>query len=105
MIGLMNGEPASRVASALRLLTQHGSPIGAPDAGLDVPEVWVFDRETREPELYVLAAGPDYRSIAPGNDGWIRRAASGIEFRQTLPGLVWIPIDGDNSTLKEIGDM
>ncbi|MFO0797825.1 MAG: Uma2 family endonuclease [Gemmataceae bacterium] len=50
-------------------------------AALGVPEVWVFDRDTRAPELYALAAGPAYQPIAPGADGWLVSTAAGVAFR------------------------
>ena len=73
-------------------------------AGLGVPEVWVFDRETREPELYTLVMGPAYQLLEPYLDGWIRSPATGIEFRQALPKKVWVRIAGDAPTAKELGD-
>ena len=73
-------------------------------AGLGVPEVWVFDRETREPELYALGE-VSYQLMGPSADGWIRSPASGVEFRQALPGKVWVRIAGDDATAKELGDM
>ncbi len=73
-------------------------------AGLGVPEVWVFDRETREPELYALGQA-SYQIMGPSADGWIRSPASGVEFRQALPGKVWVRIAGDDATAKELGDM
>jgi len=71
-------------------------------AGLSVPEVWVFDRDSREPELYRLADGSEYKLLEPTADGWVRSPASGVEFRQALPGKVWTRIDGDETTLKEL---
>ncbi|MBN9521724.1 Uma2 family endonuclease [bacterium] len=50
-------------------------------AKLGVPEVWVFDRDTRAPELYALAAGPAYQAVAAGADGWAVSAATGVAFR------------------------
>ena len=70
-----------------------------------MPEVWVFDRETREPELYALKSGQEYELMEPEADGWIRSLSSSIEFRQALPGKVWVRIAGDNATAKEIGDL
>ena len=73
-------------------------------AGLGVPEVWVFDREKREPELYALGEA-SYQLIEPSADGWIRSPASGVEFRQALRGKVWVRIAGDDATAKELGDV
>lgn len=50
-------------------------------AKLGVPEVWVFDRDTREPELYALAPGPAYHRTPAGPDGWTRSVATGVAFR------------------------
>jgi Uma2 family endonuclease len=50
-------------------------------AKLGVPEVWVFDRDTRAPEVYALAAGPAYQSVAAGADGWVVSSAAGVAFR------------------------
>ncbi|HXE71785.1 MAG TPA: Uma2 family endonuclease [Candidatus Nitrosotenuis sp.] len=38
-------------------------------ASLEVPEVWVVDRDTREPELYTLEGG--YRRLNPDAEGWL----------------------------------
>lgn len=70
-------------------------------AGLGVPEVWVFDRDSRAPEIHVLEAGA-YRQQQPGPDGWHLSPASGVEFRQTRPGRVWARISGDDATVKEL---
>jgi len=49
-------------------------------AGLGVREVWIIDRDSRRPELFVCSQG-HYVLQAPGADGWIRSAATGIELR------------------------
>jgi Uma2 family endonuclease len=50
-------------------------------AKLGVPEVWVFDRDTRAPELYALAAGPAYQPIQADPQGWLVGPAAGVAFR------------------------
>lgn len=70
-------------------------------AGLGVPEVWVFDRDSRAPEIHVLAAG-SYQLQPPGADGWHRSQAAGVEFRQTQPARVWVRIGGDDATAEEL---
>lgn len=45
-----------------------------------VPEVWVFDRDTRELDLYALEPGPRYELLAD-TSGWIRSTATGVSFR------------------------
>lgn len=72
-------------------------------AGLGVPEVWVFDRDTRAPEVRILAGG-EYKLRAADPDGWLRSPASGVEFRQTRVGKVWARIAGDDSTAEELPD-
>src|SRR4029078_9090224 len=47
-------------------------------AAVGVREVLVIDRDTKEPELYELI-GVEFQLRAPGPDGWIKRAAAGIE--------------------------
>src|SRR5581483_1474566 len=37
---------------------------------LGVPEVWIIDRDTKEPEIHVLKRGR-YRVQAPGRNGWV----------------------------------
>lgn len=72
-------------------------------AGLGVPEVWVFDRDTRAPEVHSLAAGPAYQQLAAGPDGWLASPAAGVAFRQTQPGTVGVRIGTDDTTAKELG--
>ena len=50
-------------------------------AALGVPEVWVFDRDTRTPELDALAPGPAYQPITADADGWLVSPAAGVAFR------------------------
>lgn len=72
-------------------------------AGLGVPEVWVFDRDTRTPEIFALTNG-EYQLIPAGVYGWVASAAAGIEFLQKAPGTVWLRLAGDDSFAREIGD-
>src|SRR5438093_5900381 len=48
-------------------------------AGLGVPEVWVFDRDTRAPEIHVLSSGPAYRRLSAEANGWLKSPATGVE--------------------------
>lgn len=73
-------------------------------AGLGVPEVWVFDRDSRAPEVHLLAEGPTYRAAVADADGWLRSPATGVEFRQTQPGKVWLRIAGTDATAEELPD-
>ncbi|OWK40913.1 Uma2 family endonuclease [Fimbriiglobus ruber] len=69
-------------------------------AALGVPEVWVFDRDTKTPEVRILVPGPAYHLVATGSDGWVRSPASGVAFRQDRPGRVWVRV-GD-ATAEEL---
>jgi Uma2 family endonuclease len=70
-------------------------------AGLGVPEVWVFDRDTKTPEVYELAGGT-YNRRAADADGWVRSPASGVEFRHTRPGAVRVRVAGDDATAADL---
>lgn len=63
-------------------------------AKLGVPEVWVFDRDTRVPELYALAAGPAYQPVAAGADGWAVSTATGVAFRHAGGAKVAVRVGG-----------
>jgi Uma2 family endonuclease len=49
-------------------------------AKLGTPELWIIDRDTKAPELYVLHEG-QYQQQPPGTDGWLESAATGIRLR------------------------
>lgn len=71
-------------------------------AGLGVPEVWVFHRDTRTPEIHRLGADRTYAAASAGADGWLRSPATGVEFRQTRAGKVWARAGGDEATAQEL---
>ena len=70
-------------------------------AGLGVPEVWVFDRDSRVPELYVLNDG-EYELIEPDAAGWHRSPATSVEFQHRPPRNIAVRVSGDDETLEEI---
>jgi Uma2 family endonuclease len=48
-------------------------------ARLEVPEVWIIDRDTKDVELYVLkSVVKNFELAVPGSDGWLRSNATGI---------------------------
>ncbi len=56
-------------------------------AKLGVPEMWIIDRDTKVPEVYVLE-GTDYGKQASDAEGWIHSAATGVRLRaETGPKL------------------
>lgn len=72
-------------------------------AGLGVPEVWVFDRDTRAPELYELRNG-EYVERDSGADGWLVSPATKVEFLHRPPRCVAVRIGGDDETREELPD-
>ncbi|MBX9585375.1 MAG: Uma2 family endonuclease [Gemmataceae bacterium] len=70
-------------------------------AGLGVPEVWVFDRDTKAPALHTLI-GPTYQPVAADADGWHRSPATGIEFRPGGPGRLTVRIGGNDATATDL---
>ncbi len=53
-------------------------------AALGVPEAWIFDRDTRQPELYALV-GDQLRPKAADAAGWLS-SRLGVQFRGHAPG-------------------
>ena len=68
-------------------------------ARLGVPEVWVVDRDTRQPELYVLRAG-QYEQQSPAADGWLDSAATGVRLRGEAGNRLAMQIAGDEATRR-----
>jgi Uma2 family endonuclease len=49
-------------------------------AMVGVGEVWVVDRDTKQPEVFELVAG-EFQQRRADSDGWIRGSVTGIELR------------------------
>jgi len=64
---------------------------------LGVPEVWVIDRDTRKPDLYVLRKG-QYETRDADPDGWLVSDATGIDLRAEPMDRLSIRIAKDEST-------
>jgi Uma2 family endonuclease len=47
-------------------------------ANLGVQEVWVIDRDTKSPEVYLLSAG-EYQQQSAGSDGWVLSPLARVE--------------------------
>ena len=60
-------------------------------AKIGVPEVWVFDRDSKRPEIFRLEDDA-YVACEPAANGWILSCATGIEFRHTKSGKLGIRI-------------
>ena len=70
-------------------------------AALGVPEVWVLDRDTRVPTVYVLKEG-DYKAKSPGAQGLLASDVVGVELRSAGPGRLCIRLTGDDASREEI---
>ena len=70
-------------------------------AALGVPEVWVFDRDTKAVEVRTLA-GSAYALLAPDADGWLRSPATGVQFRPVPPNKVRVRIGDHDATAADL---
>jgi len=69
-------------------------------ARLGVPELWIVDRDTKAPELYVLEKG-EYQEQSPGTDGWLESAATGIRLRAEPDEKLAIQL-GENPQTRQV---
>jgi Uma2 family endonuclease len=67
---------------------------------LEVPEVWIIDRDTREPQIHVLKRGR-YKLQAAVAEGWVRSPATGVEMKAAA-GRLAIRIGGDDATRADL---
>jgi Uma2 family endonuclease len=70
-------------------------------AELGVPEVWIVNRDSKEPEIYVLQ-DRHYARQAADADGWILSMITGIELGAGRPGKLAMRLAGDESTHAEL---
>jgi len=68
-------------------------------AKLGVPEVWIIDRDTKVPEIYLLTAG-DYQRQPAGADGWLQSAATKIRMRSEGGAKLAMQMADDQSTRR-----
>ena len=89
----------SHLAGAPAVVVEIRSPGDETDeklafyAALGVPEVWVFDRDTKAVELRALA-GADYALIVADAAGWLASRVSGVRFRPTGARSVEVEANG-----------
>jgi len=72
-------------------------------AHLGVPEVWIIDRDTRAPEVYVLAEG-DYRKQPARDDGWIESPATGVLLRHDPEDRLDIQVADEPASRRRLSD-
>ena len=70
-------------------------------AKLGVPEVWIIDRDTKKPEIFVLADGA-YVLVEPNAGGWIESTAIAAELKATPSKKLAIRLNRDDATRAEI---
>lgn len=70
-------------------------------AELGVPELWVIDRDTKEPEIYLLRGGR-YRKQRPVAGGWVRSPTTGLELRRAAGDKLSIRVVGKNATRQDL---
>jgi Uma2 family endonuclease len=70
-------------------------------ARLGVPEVWIVERDTWQPELYLLRSG-QYECQQPASDGWLHSAATGIQLRGESGNLLVLRMAGDEATRQSL---
>lgn len=72
-------------------------------AALGVPEVWVIDRDTKQPEIFALSDHEqDYSQRTATADNWLLSNATGVELRATDGGKLAVRIAGDAASCHEI---
>jgi Uma2 family endonuclease len=70
-------------------------------ADLGVPEVWIIDRDTKEPEIYLLKRG-QYKKQVAAKSGWLRSPGTEIELRAGSPGKLAVRLAGDDASREEL---
>jgi Uma2 family endonuclease len=66
-------------------------------AALGVPEVWVFDRDSKVPAIYVLGDN-DYAEQPVGADGWIDSIVTDVQVRSSRERRLGIQIKSNETT-------
>jgi Uma2 family endonuclease len=70
-------------------------------AAVGVSEVWIIQRDTKEPEIHLLKRGR-YKELTVQTDGWLRSPATGLEMRVGRPGKLAVRLEGDEASRQEL---
>lgn len=70
-------------------------------AKVGVLEIWVIDRDTRQPEMHELVDG-EYRRLEPNAEGWLRSSVANAELRYVTGDKLQIRIAGQENTLASL---
>ena len=63
---------------------------------LQIPEVWIIDRDTRQPEIFRLLEA-NYQLVAPDRDGWIVSSIAAVRMRAEYGKLAIALVDNSAS--------
>jgi Uma2 family endonuclease len=69
-------------------------------ATIGVPEIWVVDRDTRVPQVFLLDEG-DYEEL-PAVDGWLRSPITGVWLRPGAAGKLEVQMGADGGTRESL---
>ncbi len=70
-------------------------------AQLGVSEMWIIDRDTNVPELFVLSEGRNEPAM-PGEDGWLVSNASAVEFKSVANAKFGIRLAEEPASYREL---
>lgn len=70
-------------------------------AEVGVPEVWVVDRDTRVPQVFMLVEG-DYQELQATADRWLRSPITGVWLRPGSAGALEIQLGEDAATRQSL---
>jgi len=70
-------------------------------AKVGVREVWVIDRDTKQPEVFELV-GNEYEARLAGPIGWLRSDVTNVEMRGAAGDKLEIRMAGDDGTLAKL---
>lgn len=68
---------------------------------LGVPEVWIIDRDSLQPEIYVRKRGR-WTKVKADAEGWIRSPETGVEMRRAPSGKLGIRMRDDPESMEEL---
>ena len=70
-------------------------------AELGVPEVWIIDRDSKQPELYSLS-GQGYQRLPAETDGWVASPATGVRLRAEPGPKLGVQMGNDPATHQRL---
>jgi Uma2 family endonuclease len=68
-------------------------------AKLGVPEVWIIDRDSRRPEVYLLRTS-GYGKEPPDSEGWVQSGVTGVRLRSEAGAKLALQMAGDDASRR-----